>query len=201
MRSLALITSKETAEQAKTAATQNANQIGILSGNITTVKATADFAKMAADNVGARVENIVANSGDSNTEIVDVRQGTEGNTFTTLREHTKAIHKKIDKLNTKNGIVIVKECGAKGNGTNDDSKAIEDALKYAFDNNLAVYFFPGNYLVTRQVDIPIEVGAGQNGGKHNDFAIYGVRTSSKIISQLTTGYISHAKSIENNNRV
>jgi len=46
--------------------------------------------------VDSRVSNIVANAGNSNTEIVDARQAKDGTTYTAVRNHTNAIHTKID---------------------------------------------------------------------------------------------------------
>jgi parallel beta-helix repeat protein len=61
-------------------------------------------------------------------------------------------------------IVSVKDFGATGNGTTDDSAAIQLAIDAAFVNGASVYFPAGSYLVNSQVDLKNKVslfGAGK----------------------------------------
>lgn len=47
--------------------------------------------------------------------------------------------------------VNVKWFGAKGDGVTDDAKAIQDCFRYASENNKAVYFPPGRFLVNTPI--------------------------------------------------
>ncbi|MCP1124554.1 right-handed parallel beta-helix repeat-containing protein [Bacillus sp. 3103sda1] len=64
--------------------------------------------------VESRVSNIVSDSGDSNIEIVDARQGKDGEIYTSLRDHTNAIHTKIDEKAEKTELQAVASGSPKG---------------------------------------------------------------------------------------
>lgn len=48
----------------------------------------------------------------------------------------------------------IKDFGAKGNGSADDTTAIQDA----FDSGYSVFFPPGRYMVTRSLNVPFQPG-------------------------------------------
>ena len=76
------------------------------------------------------------------------------------------------------GAVSVKWFGAKGDGTTDDTAAIQNAIDYSItsiDNNRAVFFPVGTYKITGQINIPFATG----------WKIFGEGASSSKIVQYT----------------
>lgn len=94
--------------------------------------------KEAIDNVNGRISEIVAQSGDDNTEIVDARGG-----YTVLSERLDAAD--AERMNKSEWYVNVKDFGAVGDDTNNDTTAIQQALEYAIANKRALYFPRGVY--------------------------------------------------------
>jgi hypothetical protein len=85
-----------------------------------------------------RIDNIIASSGTSDTEVVDARGG-----FPVLREY-------LD-----NSLPVnVKSFGAKGDGITDDTVAVQAAFNYARDNGSVKLYFPeGTYITTASIRI------------------------------------------------
>lgn len=52
-----------------------------------------------------------------------------------------------------NGIVTPQQFGAQGNGTNDDTTALQNAITYAAANKKTLLLY-GSYLITKQISIP-----------------------------------------------
>lgn len=109
----------------------------------------ADAAVEQVRNIQAQVDQLVV-EGDSSVEAAQARVDADGNVFTTLKERldTKETQfaNEIGILNKKtDGIVSVKEYGAKGDGVTDDTLAIQNALN---QNGTVVFESGKTYLVT-----------------------------------------------------
>ena len=62
------------------------------------------------------------------------------------------VSKRVNEI--KNNLsVSVKDFGAKGNGTSDDTKAIRDAFNYAIENNKGVFFPSGEFICNEKLNI------------------------------------------------
>lgn len=91
--------------------------------------------KQAIDGLDTRIDNIVAQSGDDITEIVDARGG-----YPVLGDRLNASDEQFTDLSYN-----VKAFGAKGDGVTDDTAAIQAAL----DSTATKIYFPaGKYLIT-----------------------------------------------------
>jgi parallel beta-helix repeat protein len=103
------------------------------------------------NDLDARIDNIVADAGSSNTEIVDARYDSINNvTYPTLKDRLDDTSDKIGNLNKKtDGIVNVKEFGAIGDGVTDDTLAIQaaiDFIKNTYGSKGGTVIFPhGTY--------------------------------------------------------
>lgn len=53
-----------------------------------------------------------------------------------------------------NGFADVRQFGAKGDGTTDDSTAVTNALNYSSSEGVTVFAFPGTYLLSSAVTVP-----------------------------------------------
>ncbi|EJS63489.1 right-handed parallel beta-helix repeat-containing protein [Bacillus cereus] len=89
----------------------------------------------------SRIDNIVSNAGDSNTEIVDSRQTTYGMIHPTLR-------KRLDNIEAAMGIASVQWFGVNGDGEPINMESLNKAILYAVSNNLKLFFPPGVYKFT-----------------------------------------------------
>lgn len=110
--------------------------------------------KQALDSQNDRIDNIVASTGSSNTEVVDARQPSTGTVFSTLKTRLDNSDLQLSNNAKKVGFVHnVKEFGAVGNGIADDTAAFQSAI-----NSLGVrggnLFVPsGKYKLTDGLDI------------------------------------------------
>ena len=76
-----------------------------------------------------------------------------------------------------NNYVTPQQFGAKGDGTTNDTDAIQSALNYAFSNKMSVYFKGGTYKITNKLIIPDET------------KIFGDGRKSIIKSTINDGYV------------
>ncbi|MDR9793616.1 glycosyl hydrolase family 28-related protein [Aeribacillus pallidus] len=112
---------------------------------------TSNVAVEQVRNIQAQVDQLVV-EGDSSVEAAQARVDVNGNAYTTLKERLDTEYQehadKIGILNKKtDGIFNVKEFGVKGDGTTDDTTAIQAAIDSVPPNG--VIFFPrGTYKIT-----------------------------------------------------
>lgn len=110
--------------------------------------------KEEIDKITVRVDRIVAQSGDDNTEIVDSR----GN-FPVLSARLNASDAKISDISYN-----VRAYGALGDGLADDTGAVQAAIEAASITGGVMYFPPGAYVINAMLLIPSNVhlkGAGE----------------------------------------
>ncbi|PGD75959.1 hypothetical protein COM46_13490 [Bacillus pseudomycoides] len=193
----ALIASKETAEEAKAAVTENATQIGILSSNVSTTKDEAKQAKTTADNLVSRVDNLVGNTGSSNTEIVDMRNDARGVTYTTAKQRVDAIQVMAEKnkvyasfpplpnlYDTANKLVLLANDATKWvtklQVTTDSTIKYEGQNTVKFDHAVGQGSPYGNYDLAAPVDFTnvdyieliLYVTGGNNVGANSNLRLY-----------------------------
>jgi hypothetical protein len=102
------------------------------------------------NDLDVRIDNIVANAGSSNTEIVDARHDAVNNvTHATLKDRLDDSANKFNKKT--NGILNIKEFGAVGDGVTSDQTAIVSAVAYAKANGMALYWGSGTYVSTDNI--------------------------------------------------
>ncbi|PAF31853.1 right-handed parallel beta-helix repeat-containing protein [Paenibacillus sp. 7516] len=102
-------------------------------GNISYIgQATGTNAKEAIDNTHKRISEIVAQSGDDNTEIVDARGG-----YTVLGDRINYIDEQLSDL-----AYNVKNFGAIGDGVTDDTISIQAAIDAASTAGGGTVYFP-----------------------------------------------------------
>lgn len=100
--------------------------------------------KDAIDKVDGRISEIVAQSGDDNTEVVDARGG-----YPVLGDRLDSIVQRINNL-----MVNVKDYGAKGDGVTDDSANIQAAINDVRSAGGGSVFFPaGSYRISTTLKI------------------------------------------------
>lgn len=85
-----------------------------------------------------RLNNIVSNAGDSNTEIVDSRHTTYGMVQSNLRN-------RLDNIELAMGRASVQWFGLKGDGESVNIESLKQAIQYAVNNKLKLFFPPGIY--------------------------------------------------------
>jgi len=106
--------------------------------------------KQAIDSLDTRIDNIVAQSGDDITEIVDARGA-----YSVLSARLDDADRKISNAVTKDSLVVnVMDHGAVGDGVTDDSMAIKAAID-AIPSGGTLYFPAGKYLVSSTVEIDV----------------------------------------------
>ena len=83
--------------------------------------------------------------------------------------------------------VSVKDFGAVGNGSTDDTAAIQNAIDYVYDNGLGKLYFPaGNYKITKSLMVWGNQTATYNG---KGISLIGADSTNTIITKTTnTGY-------------
>lgn len=119
------------------------------SGNLQTYDVSAEqLVNMNADvaNMNGRIDNIVAQSGDDNTEIVDARQPETGSAYPVLGARLNAVDAQLADI-----AINVKKFGAKGDGETDDTVAIQKAL----DDCKTVFIPDGEFIVNADMYIRI----------------------------------------------
>lgn len=99
-----------------------------------------------ADAQSERIDNLVINAtGDSNPEVIDSRQDSEGNVHSTLKKRLDAEQERMEVIYTSRGINVLFPppplMAAKGDGTN-DTAAINGCIDYAFQNGGGTVFLP-----------------------------------------------------------
>lgn len=93
-------------------------------------------------------DELVINAGNSNAEVAAARVDSTGKSHGTLGKRLNNFDSQIkEKANIKDYNVNVKMFGAKGDGLTNDTKAIYDALNYAYENNKNLYIPAGEYMV------------------------------------------------------
>jgi len=153
-----------------------------------------------ATDVTKRVNNIVANTGDDNTEIVDARYSTmKDKLFSVLSGRLEEIEN--DYLNNfEQRAVNVKmpPFNAKSNDIDDDYEVIQSALDYCYTNNLPIYFPGGIYKVTQKLLFrlgQIVFGAGYNSAiikQYGNFAVAGTADPNKNTgASMITPFCGH----------
>lgn len=102
--------------------------------------------KQAIDGLDTRIDGIVAQAGDDNTEIVDARGG-----YPVLGDRLNASDAQLaDKANKR--WFDVKDYGALGDGTQDDTSYIQNAINDCNGSGGGIVLFPpGTYMVTSVV--------------------------------------------------
>lgn len=91
--------------------------------------------------VNKRLDNIIASSGTSSTELVDAR-----GTHTVLNSR---LDESDDRLYDTERVINVLHHGAKGDGVTDDWSAIQEAISLAESSNRPVYLPTGTYYVSK----------------------------------------------------
>ena len=117
--------------------------------------APGDDVKAAIDNVNGRISEIVAQAGNDNTEIVDARGG-----YAVLSARLDASDTDLEEVTGKVGFIrSVKEFGAVGDGTADDTVAFQNAINSLGNQGGRLYVPRGNYKITDTLVInkPIEI--------------------------------------------
>ncbi|MDN4069927.1 glycosyl hydrolase family 28-related protein [Paenibacillus vini] len=122
------------------------------------------------DSQSDRIDNIVSQSGDDITEIVDARQPQSGSAYPTLKARLDSEHGDIT-AQLADLVLNVKSFGAKGDGETDDTQAFKDALTAAGLVGGKVYAPPSlkGYLINgNNIKLPpgtslIGGGSGYNG--------------------------------------
>lgn len=117
-----------------------------------------DDVKEAIDNVNGRISEIVAQSGNDNTEIVDARGG-----YPVLGDRLNASDAEVSNKVDKGSLFInVKDYGAKGDGVTNDSAAIQAAI----DTGKPVFLPEGNFFIgdisLNNVSVLLGVGKGRS---------------------------------------
>jgi lysophospholipase L1-like esterase len=105
------------------------------------LNANFDDIEQDFQDVDARIDNIVANAGSSNTEIVDARYDSVNNvTYPTLKDRLDTHADEIGILNSRSNMVSVTEYGAVGDGTTDCLNAFNQAKTVASSKKIPIYF-------------------------------------------------------------
>ena len=73
-----------------------------------------------------------------------------------FKSYLQGLDSQIEQIENNISSVSVKNFGAKGDGENDDTNSIKQAIEYASLNNLEVFFPSGEYYVTDTINIDVE---------------------------------------------
>lgn len=110
--------------------------------------------KQAIEQIDIRVNSIIEGQDldpNKDIELIDFRTSSIFGVFGNAKERGDASDKKIKELG-----LNVRMFGAKGDGINDDTQAIRDALEYAkslYPNIPALFFPGGTYVITEMITI------------------------------------------------
>lgn len=133
--------------------------------NLRNVIADHETRLVKADEVVTSYNAQVINEGNSNAEIVDARGGDKTQPLrvrldgidTQLEENPKLGYSNtlFDtwKKRFESVFINAKDFGAKGDGTTNDTVAIQNAINHCISNNLTLYFPVGIYIVTGALQI------------------------------------------------
>lgn len=133
---------------------------------LTFEKMKADFTQKVAD-LNERVDNIVAESGNSNIEIMEAREDTEGNTYTTLKKRIDAEENKINILIRKEA--NIEKFGASRDPLANNAQAFQSAYNAVSTNGGTIVIPDGKFNAPKLniVDPNVKVighGTLKNGG-------------------------------------
>ena len=107
-------------------------------------------------------DQLIINSGNSNAEIVDARVGENGKSYAKLGDRLDEVDSQLEHIAKEQ--INVLEFGAKGDGVNDDTQSINNAIENAIRTGiLKVFFPPGVYRITStiQINSPVTlIGSG-----------------------------------------
>src|SRR5699024_6759817 len=102
-------------------------------------------------NVQQQINTLIAESGTSDSEVLQARVDIDGNTHTTLKERLDSSYKSI-KEKLEDIKVNVREFGALGDGVTDDSKAFQDAVDYVTEKGGGTIHIPsGVFLLKKSI--------------------------------------------------
>lgn len=111
--------------------------------------------KDALDSQTDQINNIVSQSGDDITEIVDARKPKIGTAFRTLKERLDTENSNLT-AQLADIVINVKTFGAVGDGVADDTIAIQSALDAAGLAGGGIVYFPlGKYLINTTLNLPL----------------------------------------------
>lgn len=115
----------------------------------------AQNVRQAIDKVNGRISEIVAQAGNDNTEIVDARSG-----FPVLGARLDTVDKQLEDI-----AVNIRNYNAIGDGTTDNTSAVEDAISAVAVQGGVVLIPQGVYL-TNSITVPMNVSLWiVNGGR------------------------------------
>jgi len=160
-------------------------------------EAAASEAKGALSGLSQRVDNIVANAGNSNTEIVDMRNDINGVVYTTAKQRIDAMQTKVEKnkvyssfpplpllYDTANKLVLTANDATKWvtklQVTTDSTIKYEGQNTIKFDHQVGQGSPYGNYDLTTPIDFTnvdyveliLYVTGGNNVGANSNLRLY-----------------------------
>jgi hypothetical protein len=125
---------------------------------LTFEKMKADFTQKV-DDLNERVDNIVAESGNSNLEIMESRKDIYGDIFATLKARLDKEQRKIENIIRPN--VFIENFNPDATGTNLTTQSFLDAVSYAnsvtrsTENPANLVLSPGTYRIKKTADLLI----------------------------------------------
>ncbi|MFS8601181.1 hypothetical protein LRO89_01020 [Priestia megaterium] len=125
---------------------------------LTFEKMKADFTQKV-DDLNNRVDNIVAESGNSNIEIMESRKDIYGDIFTTLKARLDKEQRKLENIIRPN--VFIENFNPDATGTNLTTQPFLDAVSYAnsvtrsAENPANLVLSPGTYRIKKTADLLI----------------------------------------------
>ncbi|OMF70516.1 glycosyl hydrolase family 28-related protein [Paenibacillus glucanolyticus] len=144
--------------------------------------------KEAIDNVNGRISEIVAQSGDDITELVDAR-----GVYSVLRDRLDASDMQMNERIKKGDLVVnVLDFGAVGDGTTDDTVAFQNAIDHCIDTGRALLipantksYLIGDLIIDQAITIRGE-GKGRPVilAKENTLNLFTLRSRDIIIETL-----------------
>ena len=92
-------------------------------------------------------DQLVINAGNSNAEIVDARVKNDGTSYSKLGDRLNAVDSQLEHIDANKIYLNVKDFGAVGDGIADDTKPIQNAIDFAYENNFHIKIPKGFYRV------------------------------------------------------